>query len=177
MAPDNIKSTELDPDRTDRLPILEGTITDEDVADDAVPLERAPVSAAPSASASPAPLRVAGDFSRPAAVDLPSLAESVRSVEERIARQSADYEALSRLYDRARDAESAAAARADALSAELAAAQSTLAVEQHRAREMDRALAERSAAANTAESRVEEALRESERHQGESPMLADALAA
>ena len=39
-------------------------------------------------------------------VDLPSLAESVRSVEERIARQGAEYEALSRLYEKARDARS-----------------------------------------------------------------------
>ena len=41
-------------------------------------------------------------------VDLPSLAESVRSVEERIARQNADYEALNRSYEKARDAQLAA---------------------------------------------------------------------
>ena len=41
------------------------------------------------------------DFVRPLGVDLPSLAESVRSVEERIARQNAEYEALTRSYERA----------------------------------------------------------------------------
>ena len=81
------------------------------------------------------PLAAAADFVRPSSVDLPSLAESVRSVEERIARQNADYEALSRAYQRARDAEAAARVRA------------------------------------------EEALRESARHQDESRMLRDSLAA
>ena len=61
------------------------------------------------------------DFVRPAGVDLPSLAESVRSVEERISRQHAEYEALTRAYERARDAESDAAARASALAVDLAA--------------------------------------------------------
>ena len=45
----------------------------------------------------------------------------------------------SRLYEKTRDAEAAAVARANALSAELAAAQSALAAEQHRSREMDAA--------------------------------------
>ena len=70
------------------------------------------------------------DFVRPSAVDLPSLAESVRSVEERIARQNAEYEALSRAYERAREAEAAAVARANALAADLAAARAALEAEQ-----------------------------------------------
>ena len=92
------------------------------------------------------PPSAASDFSRPAGLDLPSLADSVRSVEERIARQNADYEALNRLYEKARDAQLAAGTRADTLASELAAAQSALAVEQHRVREMERVLSESRAA-------------------------------
>ena len=60
---------------------------------------------------------VPADFVRPSSVDLPSLAESVRSVEERIARQSAEYEALNRAYEHSREAELASVARANALQA------------------------------------------------------------
>jgi hypothetical protein len=98
MAVEKGQPQELDLDRTDRLPILEGVIIDSDVADDAVPMDRA-------ASALGASVLAGGaqtDFSRPSPIDLPSLAESVRSVEERIARQSADYDALSRAYEAAR---------------------------------------------------------------------------
>jgi chromosome segregation ATPase len=113
---------------------------------------------------------------RPSAVDLPSLAESVRSVEERISRQNAEYEALTRAYERSRDSETAATARAGALAADLVAARSALESEHGRLRELERALADRSEATETARARVEEALRESERHQGESRTLKDALA-
>ena len=61
--------------------------------------------------------RAATDFVRPSSVDLPSLAESVRSVEERIARQNAEFEALTGRAHRifAGDTEAAAVARANAL--------------------------------------------------------------
>ncbi len=120
---------------------------------------------------------VPADFVRPSGVDLPSLAESVRSVEERIARQNAEFEALTRAYERARDAESASIARANALAVDLAAARAALESEQSRSRELDRTLADRTGSIETARSRVEEALRESERHQTESRTLRDSLAA
>ena len=53
----------------------------------------------------------------------------VRSVEERIARQNADYEALNRLYEKSRDAQLAAGTRADLLASELGTANSALAKE------------------------------------------------
>jgi chromosome segregation ATPase len=114
---------------------------------------------------------------RPSGLDLPSLAESVRSVEERIARQNADYEALNRLYERARDSQLAAATRADALASELGAAQSALAVEQHRVRELQTALADTNTAAGQVRAKVEEALRESDRAQSEARTLREALVA
>jgi hypothetical protein len=98
MAIDNSQSQDVDLDRTDRLPILQGITIEEDVADDSVRMEHAadgpstaPVLPTVAASTPPA------EFVR-AGLDLPSLAESVRSVEERIARQNADYDALNRLY-------------------------------------------------------------------------------
>ncbi len=63
----------------------------------------------------------------------------------RIERQNAEYEALSRSYERAREAESAAVARAAVLEKDLAAARSTLESEQTRARDIERTLAERAA--------------------------------
>jgi hypothetical protein len=174
MAHDSSQSKESDLDRTDKLPILEGVIFDDDVEDDAVRMDATSVlpSAAVTTGQSAQP-----DFSRPPGVDLPSLAESVRSVEERIARQNAEYEALSRLYEKSRDSELAAMARTNALTSDLAAVQTTLAVEQHRSREMDRTSQENHAAVEAARTRAEEALRESERHQSEARMLRDSLAA
>ena len=119
----------------------------------------------------------ASDFVRPSTVDLPSLAESVRSVEERIARQNAEFESLTRAYERSRETEAAAVARANALGSDLGAARAALESEQHRLRDMDKTLAERSAAVEAARVRVEEVLRESERHQGESRTLRESLAA
>ena len=100
----------MDLDRTDRLPILE--------ARDPRSERRGRCGAARAGGAARGlapPLRPGGarGFRASGTVDLPSLAESVRSVEERIARQSAEYEELSRLYERARNAESAAVARAN----------------------------------------------------------------
>ena len=119
----------------------------------------------------------ATDFVRSSSVDLPSLAESVRSVEERIARQNAEYEALTRAHERTREAETTAVARAHALAVDLASVRSALESEQTRSREMDRVLTERSAAMEAARVRAEDALRESDRHQGESLTLRDSLAA
>jgi hypothetical protein len=77
MAVENGQSQEIDLDKTDRLPILEGVLFDEDVTDDAVRMDRAaPPSASLLASAPQS------DFVRPSPIDLPSLAESVRTVEE-----------------------------------------------------------------------------------------------
>src|SRR5580692_8964487 len=152
MAFDKGQPKEFDLDSTDKLPILEGISIDDDVEDDSEPLEFSATMPGTSIVAPPPP-----DY-RPSALDLPSLADSVRSVEERIARQNADYEALNRLFEKARDAQLAAGTRADTLASELAAAQAVLAVEQHRVREMERALSEGRAATDTTRARVEEAL-------------------
>ncbi len=173
MGKEHSSFPEVDPDQTDRLPILNIGAVDADVEDDAVPLDRTTMLQGPSllsANAQP-------EFARSSGVDLPSLAESVRSVEERIARQNAEYESLSRAYARALDSEAASAARANALAIDLAAARSALESEIGRSRDLDRALAERSAAVDGARSRVEDALRESERHQGEARTLRDSLTA
>jgi chromosome segregation ATPase len=163
MAVENGQPQEMDLDKTDRLPILEGVLFDEDVADDAVRMDRA----APSAS----------NFVRPSSIDLPSLAESVRSVEERIARQNAEYEALTRSYERARDAESAAAGRAGTLERDLAAARAALEAECARSREFEKSSLEKGAALDAARSRTEEAAHDSERHLAEARILRDSLAA
>jgi chromosome segregation ATPase len=174
MAKEHSQSPDIDLDRTDRLPILDGTLFDPDVADDAVPLDHTAVLAGPPAAAA---LNFPTDFARPSGVDLPSLAESVRSVEERISRQNAEYDTLTRAYERLRDAEAAAAGRAGALAADLASARTALESEHGRSRDLERMLADRSGAIESSRSRVEEALRESERHQGESRTLKDSLAA
>jgi chromosome segregation ATPase len=135
-------STDEDLDKTDRLPILEGTIFDQDVEDDAVPMDRTAVlPGLPLAAARSTP----PDFVRSSGVDLPSLAESVRSVEERIARQSAEYEALTRAYERSRDAELASVARANALAADLASARTTLSTHDATMVQVLQSLAERDA--------------------------------
>jgi hypothetical protein len=174
MTPDNSRPEEADLDRTDKLPILDDAVGDQDIEDDAVPLER---TVAPAGSPVVANRTAPSDFARPARVDLPSLAENVRSIEDRISRQGAEYEALSRSYEKARDAEAAAVLRANALGADLAAVQSALAVEQRRSRELDVALAENRAAAEASRTRVEEILRDGERYQNELKMLRDSLAA
>jgi chromosome segregation ATPase len=115
MAVDNTQHQESDLDKTDELPILEGVFFDADVADDAVPMEHAIAPGAPLAADS-----AQTGFIRPSPIDLPSLAESMRSVEERIARQTAEYDALNRSYDLAHDAEAAASARAEEASRESA---------------------------------------------------------
>ena len=152
MAMEPSHSPEEDLDKTDRLPILEGVVFDQDVEDDAVPMDHTAVldraawdraaslertsafdrTGALDRTASLPGLPQAGargvspEFVRPSGVDLPSLAESVRSVEERIARQNAEFEALTRAYERSRDAELASVARANALAADLASARTAL---------------------------------------------------
>jgi len=138
MAAKTIQSPEVDLDRTDQLPILEGVRFDPDVEDDAVRMEHAAAAELPSSATT-------GEFIRPSPVDLPSLAESVRSIELRIERQNAEYEALSRSYERAREAESAANARASTLEKDLAAARGALESEQARSRDIEKTLAERAA--------------------------------
>ena len=109
MVPDSNQSQDVDLDRTDKLPILEGASFDDDVADDAVRLDYSPVAKS-----------VKSEFRRPSPADLPSLAESVRSVEERIARRNAEYDALTRSHEKARAAAADAALVASGLASELA---------------------------------------------------------
>jgi chromosome segregation ATPase len=171
MAKKQSQFPDPDLDKTDQLPILGGTLSDHDVEDDAVRLDHTAVlPAAPLAAG-------ASEFVRPSTVDLPSLAESVRSVEERIARQNAEFEALSRAHERSRDTEAAAVTRANALAVDLGSARAALEADQLRLRDMDKALADRSAAVEAARVRVEDAVRESERYQGESRTLRESLAA
>ncbi|HEX9403180.1 MAG TPA: hypothetical protein VF917_02065, partial [Steroidobacteraceae bacterium] len=88
MAEEYRHPPETDLDRTDELPILKDVVLDFDVEDDAVPLDRTAVlQGLPLHAAAGMP-----NFARPSGVDLPSLADSVRSVEERISRQYAEYE-------------------------------------------------------------------------------------
>ena len=174
MASGYQHTPESDLEKTDRLPVLPGILVASDVADDAVPLDHTAVL---PGTAFGSPQVVQPDFVRPSSVDLPSLAESVRSVEERIARQNAEYQALTRAYERARDVEAASAARANSLAVDLADARTALEGELARSRELERISADRSSALDAARARVEEALRESERFQSESRTLRDALAA
>jgi chromosome segregation ATPase len=153
MAAKKIQSPEVDLDRTDQLPILEGVRFDPDVEDDAVRMEHAAAEELPSSATT-------GEFIRPSSVDLPSLAESVRSIELRIERQNAEYEALSRSYERAREAEAAATARASALEKDLAAARSALESEQARSRDIEKTLAERAASVDATTVQVVHSLAE-----------------
>jgi chromosome segregation ATPase len=144
MALEKTQPQEVDLDRTDRLPILDGTMVDEDVEDDAVRLDFSP--AVPSVS------------------DLASRTESVRSVEARSARENTEPDALKQAYDKARGAEPVVA-RAQAPAADFAAQRAMLESEQARSRELERALAENTAAAEAARVRFEETLRDAERYQ------------
>ena len=170
MAVENGQSQEIDLDKTDRLPILEGVLFDEDVADDAVRMDRA-VPSAPILASAPQ-----SDFVRPSPIDLPSLAESVRTVEERIARQNAEYEALTRSHERARDAETAAVARAGTLERDLAATRAALEAEQLRSSEFEKSLREKGLAIEVVRAKAEEAARESERQQAEARNFRESLA-
>jgi chromosome segregation ATPase len=166
MALDKGQSQEVDLDRTDRLPVLAGSAFDVDVEDDSVPMDHTAVLP-----------HLKSDFPRTSGVDLPSLAESVRSVEERIARQNAEYEALSRSYEKARDGETAAVSRSHELAADLTVLRATLEAEQARSRDIEKSLKEKNAVAEASRARVEETLRDVERHQAEARTLRDTLAA
>jgi chromosome segregation ATPase len=140
---------EVDLDRTDRLPILDGTTADEDVADDAVRLDYSPV--------------------------VPSV-KSVQPVEDRIARQNAESDALKQAYDKARGAEARVVARAQqAPAADFAGLRATLESEQARSRELEKTLAEKTVAAEAARVRLAETLRDAERYQNESRALRGSL--
>jgi formylglycine-generating enzyme len=84
-----------------------------------------------------------------------SAAEIVSSIEDRIARQKADYKALNHAYERVRDAGSAASARTIALAAELAATRGALESEQEKTREFEKALGESVASGEAARRELE----------------------
>jgi len=134
------QTPEVDLDSTDKLAILKGVRLHPDVEDDAGRMDHSADPAAPLIGGG-----ASADFMRPSPVDLPSLADSVRSIEARIERQNAEYEALSRAHALAREAESAAHARAIELEKDLAAARSALESEQARSRDLEKTLAERGA--------------------------------
>ncbi|HLZ99486.1 MAG TPA: SUMF1/EgtB/PvdO family nonheme iron enzyme [Steroidobacteraceae bacterium] len=89
-----------------------------------------------------------------------STAENVSSIEDRIARQKADYKALNHAYERVRDAGSAASARTIALAAELAAIRGALDAEQEKVRVADAVLAEERARGSAARRELERVLAE-----------------
>ena len=174
MAKELIHSQEVDLDRTDRLPVLDAALFDHPAEDEGTALDHTANMAGTAVLANqPPPLQT--EFIRGGGGDLSSLAESVRSVEERIARQNAEYENLTRAFERSKDSEEAAAARAAALAAELAAMKTSLESEQSRMRELDRALVEKTSTVEATRTRVEEALRESNRYQTEARTLRDTL--
>ena len=166
MTVEKSQPHEPDLDSTDQLPILEGVEIAEDVEDDAVRMEYSPVVHS-----------IRPEFPRAAGVDLPSLAESVRSVEERIARQSAEFEALARSYEKSREAEAAAVSRANVLASEIAGVRALLESEQTRLGAAEKSLVERNGLLDAARVRTEEALQDAGRHQSEALTLRDQLAA
>lgn len=184
MAVKKGQSPEIDLDRTDKLPILQGVFFDPDVFDDAVPMDRgtAPLVAArnissPGISARRAPPSDGNlsDCERPP-IDLPSLTESMRSVEERIERQHAEYETLRRVHERTQEAEEAASARAKAFERDLSAVRAALALEQGRARDLDRNLTEKAGMIEAARTRAEQALHDAEHYQSEVRTLRESVA-
>jgi formylglycine-generating enzyme len=113
-----------------------------------------------------------------AAVPNPSVpAEGMRGLQQQVARQLADYEMLTRSFERLKEAESTAASRAGALALDLAALRGVLDSEQTKRRDAERTLAESLASINTARLRAEEGARESKRYQTELSSLRDTLAA
>jgi chromosome segregation ATPase len=168
MAIDNTEPQDVDLERTDQLPVLNlnPALIDDDVADDAVRLDMASVVP-----------RIKTEFQRAQGVDLLTLTESVRSLEERISRQKADFDALSQAHEKVRAAEQAAIARVNVLSAEQSTLRGLLETEQSRSSQLDKALADKTATADTLRSHVEDALREVDRHKGEACTLRDTLVA
>jgi formylglycine-generating enzyme len=93
--------------------------------------------------------------------------DNVRALQEQIVRQNADYENLSRAYERTKDAQTAASERVTALAAALATATRSLEAEQNKTREYAKAVAERSASADAHQSRGEELLRKCKDYEAE----------
>ena len=157
-----------DPDKTDTLPALTGAAKREESA-------QATKTLSPSAETG---------FVRGGRLDLPKLAAKMRSVEERVARQAADYAALTQKLERSQESETAAVARANALADELTAVRAAFETERSRNRESERLLFEKVAGSELARARLEEVPREIARLKedlaavtAQSQALKDALAA
>lgn len=110
----------------------------------------------------PAAQREAAGQRRQAERDLATIAEQLRAFEERIPAQAAALEALTRSYERAREAEAAAAQRATGYAAELERVHTALEAEQRRVRELELALAQSIAAGDTALAAARREARESQ---------------
>lgn len=115
-------------------------------------------------------------FERPARLDLPRLDQTVRSVEERIERQAAEYAALVHSFERVQESEATAVARVNELAAEIVTLRDALEAERQRDRDTERALFEKNTALELARARLEEAQREAQRLAEESRGFKDSLA-
>jgi ACT domain-containing protein len=159
-----------DADRTDTLPVLDSGSASAESVDDAVRQDRSAVPpTSPSSPGHPS-------FVHGSRLDLPRLDETVRSVEDRIARQVADHAALTRTLERSQDSEATAVQRANELAAEAGGLRAALEAERERAREIERALFERNTAVELGRARIEETQRECARLGEEARSLKDALA-
>ncbi|HMD73034.1 MAG TPA: hypothetical protein VKG05_04170, partial [Steroidobacteraceae bacterium] len=155
MSKESGQTEDSESEQTDTLPALDA---------DGTPLDRI------------AALAVKPTLIRGAAFDLPRLDETVRSVEERIARQDAELATLTRRLERAQEAEATAAMRAESIASELGELRAVLEAERERSREIERALFEKSASLELGRARTEDAARESLRLSEEARILRDALA-
>jgi formylglycine-generating enzyme required for sulfatase activity len=98
-----------------------------------------PVPATATEAAGPRPTGAPASPVAATSVRLETLfAERLRTLEQRITRKNADFEALTHSYERTRDSERTAVARGAALAEELAAARTLLESEQNRIQEVDR---------------------------------------
>jgi hypothetical protein len=170
MADDPTTNALDDPEKTDTLPILSGSHVPDGSGDDSARLDR---SALPSR---PASVPAKSAFARGSRLDLPRLDETVRSVEDRLARQAADHAALARTLERTQDSEAAAVQRANALAAEIVDLRAALDAERNRAREIERGLFEKTTAVELGRARLEETQRECARLGEETRGLKDSLA-
>jgi len=106
-----------------------------------------------------------------------AVAPHAEVTEENIARRPTAHEAQIRSYERTQEPERAAAPRVTIAAADLAAAQSALAAEQRRSRDLGLALAEKNAVAESSRTQIAEILRDYERQKSEMHTLRDSLAA
>jgi formylglycine-generating enzyme len=113
----------------------------------------------------------------PRAAGAPPNTDNVRVLQEQILRQNADYETLSRAYERTKDAQTAASERVTALAGALATATRSLEAEQNKTREYAKAVAERSASADAHQSRGEELLRKCKDYEAELHAARESLGA